>query len=80
MIELTGYSSTYQVFDLTLDTVGTVIMQQNGQNQIINQSDAVKLSLTHGDPENVELVLIGKMSKVEISVNFHAVNDLLIRA
>ena len=54
-------------------------MQQNGHSQIINQSDTVKLSLTHGDPEIVELVLIGKMSKVEFSVNFNAVNDLLIR-
>ena len=35
--------------------------------------------MTRGDPEDVEIIVIGKASEVEISVNFSAVNDLLIR-
>ena len=38
------------------------------------------MSLTGGNPEEAELIVLGRSIKdVKISVNFYAVNDLLIR-
>lgn len=75
----TGWSSTYQVFNFDFNQPGIVVFRQNGQNAIISNEQSVKLSLTRGDPEDAELIIVGKMNEVEISVNFSAVNDLLIR-
>ena len=79
VVQLTGWSSTYQVFELALDQPGITIFRHNQQNAIISTDQSVKLSLTQGDPSDVELILVGKMSQAELSVNFSAVNDLLIR-
>ena len=88
-IDLVGYHSTYQIFDLSRlgpsSEPWTVILKQNDENVIISNREQgnVKLSLSEGQTElmnNPQLIIIGRnIAEIELKVNFAALNDVLIR-